>query len=210
MVRLRHALLCAALAAGAAPGVAGASGPSYTGGCALAATRDGGSAVAWHGTVAATVVAHDTQAPVTVGCTLRVGSGAATTVLATSGAGGVVASEPVSFDASVTDVVEVCTDVAAGAAHDPVRCSTGGLLPQQAEAALDAIRQVEDDWAPPDAILCPVLAALVPGLPAGLVIEDDGDTWVDTGTTEFKLFDCPPYDGEPRRNDAGVLVVAAW
>jgi hypothetical protein len=199
--------------------VARADHGQYVGGCSFLAlndtTPDGslGGQNQWTGEIDTVVVATDWNgipmlASVDVECELLVNGVSQGVVLSASGTTVAASAGPFSYTAQEGDVVTLCDHVRVDwhtttQCHDAVNTP---LIPQPVvdvlDLLLDTTGQVVDlvneiSIQAIDPILCPVLAALAPGVPGIVDIDgDDGDVYV-LGAI---FWDCPPYGdggGEP-------------
>lgn len=188
----------------------------YEGGCSLATvndlTPDGllGGQDTWNGVVRVYVVALDqyglpSGATIAAKCDLRVNGVSRGIVLdAGSGPGAVAGAGPLTFTMAVTDFVQVCPVVTIGSVTQewcprPVTpicpdrvCGDGGLL----DLAFSTVNELGKAADPP---LCAELVAAAPavdGLPSADYVYVDpatGDTYAGGRTSDWIVWDCPPY-----------------
>ena len=190
-------LLGAALTVGAPPALAGDD--SYVEGrCGFRAVSQGGDET-WTGMVDATVVllsrTHGNVVAATVTCELVV-DGVVRDLASGSGAGVVAFAAPISFDASDTAVVELCTRVDFLSDATPTRrtCLTSRNQSQApTQELIDMwswiLGSTNVVWPVVDPVVCQVLRALAPGA-GDVTINEQGDVYVG-GEPQW---DCPPYD----------------
>ena len=181
--------------AGAHPGY------HYEGGCAFTAVSDGdnGPATVWSGEMHALVVATDAAgapAPavgIGVACEVYVNGTGPTTVLTASGTGAAAGATTWTYQADLSDLVEVCSVVTvAGSRH--ATCEPWSIY-GPVQTVIDLIEEIRDSiiwWPPdiwPDPWICDALKAAAPGVPGVVDVTPEGDVYI---AGEF-FWDCPPY-----------------
>jgi hypothetical protein len=144
------------------------------------------------GTVSGTIVRGD-QDTHTLGCSVTVDGVEEAVGPTASGKGVVTASGAVTFTAAQGATVQVCTEIDGAA---PV-CENTTQTQAPPQEVVDVLAQAETtarDTTDPlvklvDPALCPLLAALAPGVPGVVEITPEGDVTLPGGTK----YDCPPY-----------------
>jgi hypothetical protein len=157
----------------AAPVAAHADGATFRGGCSAEVTSDPsggllGGQDAWNGDVRLAVVPND-FGPVTASCEIRVNGVSQGVVLTATGTGIAVAAGFVTFNATVTDNVALCTHVTTSAGSESV-CAD--------------ITKLDGD------VMCSMLRALAGTSIPPVEIKWDGDVYV----FGFRTIDCPPLN----------------
>ncbi len=155
----------------------------------------------WTGEVDSDVVlysrTHGNVVTGTVTCVLEI-NGVPQQSYSRSGAGAVVFVAPMSFTASVTDVVTLCTgvDYTSDSTPSTLICAWATTTQIPPQEVVDLITFVIDlvDYAfaytaAGDPTICPLLQSLAPGAEP-VTITPEGDTFLDGEM----FWDCPPYE----------------
>jgi hypothetical protein len=105
-----------------------------------------------------------------------------------------VAACVVWFEADENDVVQVCTEVNGRIACDDA--DQTDVAPEPVNEAISAVVGFAfDELGAVQAIVCPIIGGLTPGLPPLVDVEPEGDvTLLPRSGTPLPVVDCPPYD----------------
>lgn len=189
-LRALSVLVTGALLVVGTPAVHAAAAHHYRGGCGLDASTDPTQQIVnpdtFVGVLYASAVVYSDGAyanPVsaTVTCTVKV-NGVTRGTASFVGTVAVSGAAQTAFLATDSDITTVCTTVwfhGGGTVQDCAYTSDVTFPPYEVTDLLGFV----------DPTMCPILAALAPGVPGVVDIEADGDTYVAGGP----FWNCPPY-----------------
>ena len=140
------------------------------------------------GVVAGAIVSGSPANPVSVRCYFTVDGDERASTPRGEGIGAAVTADYLVVAADPGQDLDLCTEWTDGGDSGTACADVAGpgqVPPQEVIDLLDLILAI------PDAIVCPVLAALAPGVPGIVDIDSEGD--VTAAEPVGWLWDCPPY-----------------